>query len=1057
MLDHFKDIEKVQEVLHEAQTGLWAIELDEGREPRMYADNVMLELLGLDHAPTPEGCYQAWYSRIHKDYYPAVHRCVDRLVSSNRAEVEYPWSHPLWGTIYVRCGGVRDWNYKDGICLRGYHQNITDMHKIEQEHAAIIQTLGENYDGIFLCNLRDGCFKIIKMPENYRGMTQSFSNYNELLKYYINTVATEEYWPSLLELTDPVLIKGEIDRNIKRVERLYRNRDGAWRRVSFLPSPRYSENHPWVIAAFDGQDVEVEKKLNEVTAQIAVSNIYTLVMSMDLIKMEYSCIHYSGSLLDLGQRGSYDTLCEQICAKMPGEEHNEFKAIFDLKNYRKQSYLEGDFRLWDNDGVLHYYSYFSTRIGQGAAERILLTVRCVDDKRESKRREKVLSNLCRYYYSVYLFDLENDRGEAVWREDHADGTDIAPHDSLSAYYLKFVEEHVFHEDREKMLRSGSPKFLRYTLSAEQPVYDVDFRRICTDGHVGWVRSRFSVGEMEDGHVKSVIFANMDINEQKRKDIEEERQKKLYVESQNIIKGLSSFYHSVYYIDLQQETFQVFTQRSDIAKYLEESDNFSLLMKTYSCHLIYKDDQERFQHELSAEEIRRRVSRGELIYATEYRRDYGGMYGWMRVHTIVAESRNGTPVKVILAAHNIEEEKKQKEQNQLALITAYEAAKTANEAKSNFLAQMSHDIRTPINAIVGMSAIAAAHLDCPERVADCLSKINVSSKHLLELVNEILDMSKIEKGKLELHEEPFQVSAFMSDIAVIIQPSVLEKSLHISFDSDNVKHNDLIGDVGRIRQALLNIVTNAVKYTPANGSIKVCAEELPSRDSGRICLVFTVEDDGIGISKEFLSNIFLPFAREDSSEVRKVHGTGLGMPIAQGIVATMGGSIEAESRLGEGSKFTVTLFLRAAAQETEDKPAAADDIKMVEWKSKPRLLLAEDNELNMEIATTILRESGLAVDCAENGKEAVDIFLKSAPDRYQAILMDIQMPIMDGYTAAREIRGSEHPQARDIPIIAVTANAFAEDVAKALRAGMNDHISKPINFENLKKLLQKYLA
>ncbi|WP_455598942.1 ATP-binding protein [Cloacibacillus sp.] len=669
----------------------------------------------------------------------------------------------------------------------------------------------------------------------------------------------------------------------------------------------------------------------------------------------------------------------------------------------------------------------------------------------------MLANLCQYYYSVYLFDLENDRGEAMWREDHADGSDIAPQDSLSAYYKKFVEEHVFHEDREKMLRAGSPKFLRHTLSAEQPVYDVDFRRICPDGHVGWVRSRFSVGEMEKGRVKSVIFANMDINEQKLKEMEEERQKKLYVESQNIIKGLSSFYHSVYYIDLQQETFQVFMQRSDIAKYLEESDNFRLLMKTYSSHLIYKDDQERFQHEFSAEEIRRRVSRGESIYATEYRRDYGGMYGWMRVHTIVAESRNGTPVKVILAAHNIEEEKKQKEQNQLALITAYEAAKTANEAKSSFLAQMSHDIRTPINAIVGMSAIAAAHLDSSERVTDCLSKINISSKHLLELVNEILDMSKIEKGKLELHEEHFQVSAFMSDITVIVQPSVSEKSLHISFDSSAVKHNDLIGDVGRIRQALLNIVTNAVKYTPANGGIKVRAEELPSRDSGRICLVFTVEDNGIGISKEFLSNIFLPFAREDNTEVRKVHGTGLGMPIAQGIVATMGGTIEAESRLGEGSKFTVTLFLRAAAQEAEERPACADDTKMVEWKSKTRLLLAEDNELNMEIATTILRESGLVVDCAENGKEAVDLFLKSSPGRYQAILMDVQMPIMDGYTATREIRGSGHPQAHDIPIIAVTANAFAEDVAKALRSGMNDHISKPINFENLKKLLQKYLA
>lgn len=1058
MLDHFKDISKVQEVLREARTGLWAIELDEGREARLYADDVMLELLGLDYAPSPEECYRAWYTRIHKDYYPAVQRCVERLISNKRAEVEYPWNHPLEGTVYVRCGGVRDWNYKAGVCLRGYHQNITDMHRVEQEHAAVIQTLGENYDGILLCNLSDGSFKVVKIPEAYRQTAGAYTEYGKLLEYFIMTAAAWEYRPALMELADSARIKRAIDGGVKRVERLYRNADGAWRRISFLPSPQYSSNHPWVIAAFDGQDAAVEKRLSEVTAQIALSQIYTLVMSMDPQKMEYSCIHSAGEFLDPGRRGSYDDFRAQMRAMMPESDQPEFEAIFNWENYRERSYREGGFRLWDKEGGLHYYAYFSTRLGQRATGRILMTARNVDDKQEALRRERVLSNLCQCYYSVRLFDLDNDSEEVIWREERAGAGEPPSRGKLSAYYRNFIEEQVFCEDREKMRRAGSPEFLRRTLSAEQPVYDLDFRRIYPDGHTGWARSRFSVAEMEEGRVKGVIFANMDINEQKLKEIEEAKQKELYVEARNIIKGLSSFYHSVYYIDLQQETFQTFTQRRDIAEYLGENNSFSLLMRTYSDQLIYKEDQERFLHELSAEEIRGRVSRGESIYATEYRRDYDGSYGWMRVHTIVAESRNGAPVKVILAAHNVEEEKKQEERNQLALITAYQAARTANEAKSSFLAQMSHDIRTPINAIVGMSAIAAAHIGDAARVSDCLDKINVSSKHLLELINEILDMSKIEKGKLELLEEPFRVSSLLTEIGIIVQSSVSEKALHISFESGGLAHKDLVGDAGRIRQALLNIVTNAVKYTPAGGHISVRAEEIPSRGDGRICLVFTVEDDGIGISPEFVDKIFLPFAREDSAAVRRIHGTGLGMPIAQGIIATMGGNIEAESRPGHGSKFTVTLFLRPSSPKKEENAPCEDgDRAAVNWKSGARLLLAEDNELNMEIARTILQESGLEVDGAENGLEALAAFEKSAPGTYQAILMDVQMPLMDGYAAARAIRGSGHPQARVIPIIAVTANAFAEDIAKALKAGMNDHISKPINFEHLKKVLKTYLT
>lgn len=1054
MLDRFKDLEKIQEVLHEAQTGLWAIELDEGKEPRMYADYAMLELLGFEEEPLPEECYREWYSRIDQECYQVVQECVEQIILANRAEVRYSWNHPQWGKIYVRCGGVRDWNYKEGICIRGYHQNITDTIALEREYDAVLHSLSKHYHGIFLCNLNDGSFKTLKVSEGYRETAMSFSQYGELLRDYTEQLVADEYQAMLLGLAAPGYVKRQMDAGTERLERLYRHRDGTWQRLRILQAGQYSQDAPWVIAAFDRRDDAVEKQIGEVTAQIAVSQIYALVLSVDLLKTEYNCIYDSGELADLSRHGSYQSYYKQMVSNMPEECREEFADIFEPENYRRQGYREGNIRLWDQTGVLHYYSYYSALIKQDTGERILMTLRNVDDKQEAQRRDQVLSNLCQCYYSVYIFDLENDTEEALWQENFIHRNKLFPKGSLAVYYEKFVREYVFSEDQEKMRRAGSPEFLRRTLKPEQPVYDIDFRRIYPEG-LAWVRARFSVAEMKDGQAAKVIFANMNINGQKIKELEEEKRKRLYFESQNIIKGLSSLYHTVFYVDLIQGTYQAFAQEKDSESYLQGiGDQYSALIHAYTEHFIYVEDRERFSRELAASQIQRRVGCGESIYAAEYRRSYGGDFGWMRLHVILAESRDGVPVKVILAAHSVESEKKQEKQNQLALMTAVETARTANEAKSSFLAQMSHDIRTPINAIIGMSAIAAAHADDCIKVTECLKKINVSSKHLLSLVDEVLDMSKIEKGKLELSENPFRLEELIHDISIMVQQTIQEKHHLVQYGTVGLKHETVIGDVNRIRQVLLNLVTNAAKYTPNGGKIKLTVQEIPANTPELTCIVFTVEDNGIGISEDFCKQIFTPFAREDDEQVRQVHGTGLGMAIAQGIVSTMQGSIQVESQKGVGSKFKVTLFLKTAGQ-TEEK-REDQFIGDLSWTSGKRLLLAEDNELNMEIAKTMLEERGFIVDGVENGKEAVDAFAGSQPGTYQAVLMDIQMPVMDGYLATREIRRSIHPQAKDIPVIALTANAFAEDVAKALSAGMNGHVAKPVDFELLIDVLAKHI-
>lgn len=1063
MLDHFRDTQKMQEILREAQTGLWVIELDDGQEPRMYADSSMLGLLGFETEPSPEQCYQAWYDRIEDEYYPIIQSAVEKMIKDERAEVQYPWEHPKWGRIYVRCGGVRDGNYKKGVCLRGYHQNITNTVMLKQEYDAVIQSLSDSYTGIFLCNVRDKTYKVIKQTDSFRVYTPKFSDYEEFLSCYAANEASARYEKTISEVAKSNYIINQIDEGKTQIEEYYRSRTGGWRRIKIVPSAGYSEEFPWVIVAFDEQDQEMEKRVNARTAQVAVSQIYQLVISADLSKSEYSCIHGSEDLIQLEHHGQFRDFQEKMKRKMPLEDRKVFKQIFDKQSYSIKNYLEGVLRLTDGRRKLHYYNFYSACIRQNGEEHILMTLRCIDDKRESQLRENVLSNLCECYYSIYLFDLEWDIEEAIWQEDVISRKKEFPKGSLKHYYRKFIQEHVYEEDREKMYRAGNPEFLRQTLSVENPVYDVDFRRVYPD-HLGWVRSRFSIAEMRDGEVTKVVFANMNINEQKQEEIEEERQKKLYVESRNIIKGLSSFYHSVFYVDLSGETFQSFSIRKDLEEYLDGSNCYEKLKSAYM-GLIHENERDKFTKELSVESIRQRIGAGDTIYAEEFRRDYDGSYGWMRIHIILAESRNGVPVKVILAAHSVEEEKEQEERNKKALLAAYEAAKKANEAKSSFLAQMSHDIRTPMNAIMGMTSIAASKINDPEKVEECLTKINMSSSHLLDLINEILDMSKIEKGKIELAEEPFCMRELITDVNSITRPEALQKGHELLFRTVDVIHTDLIGDAGRIRQVLINLITNAVKYTQNGGRIIVTVQEVTGRTPGAASFVFTVEDNGIGMDSDFLNYIFVPFSRADDSEVRRVQGTGLGMSIAQGIVSAMNGNIQAESRKGQGSRFIVTLNLKIAEsdQVMEHRMtgpgvhgAAEAGLQCPERLRGKRLLLVEDNELNMEIAETILSEAGFKVEKAENGKESLDMFLAAEPGYYQGILMDLQMPVMDGYTAAKKIRGSIHPQALTIPVIALTANAFAEDMAKALAAGMNDHVSKPIDYGRLIKILEKYM-
>lgn len=594
-------------------------------------------------------------------------------------------------------------------------------------------------------------------------------------------------------------------------------------------------------------------------------------------------------------------------------------------------------------------------------------------------------------------------------------------------------------------------------------------------------------------------------------------------------------------------------------------------------------------DMSRDSMLEKFARGERTSEVEYYSPLTDIY--TRVTSLLSRSERNGHIMAVIVATDTTRTRREEARTKQALMDAYEAARRANAAKSDFLSRMSHDIRTPMNAIIGMTAIAGTHLDDKERVADCLNKITVSSGHLLSLINEVLDMSKIESGKVDLNEEDFNLSDLVDALIAMVRPQIKLKEQNLKVNINDVVHEKVIGDKLRIQQSFLNFMSNAVKYTPNGGSINLYISEKNSHSPRVGKYEFVFEDTGIGMSEEFVKHIFEPFSRALDSRVSKEQGTGLGLAIADNLVHMMNGNIKVESELGKGSRFTVTIMLklqdteelsysefanlpvlfadddeatcenacrmldelgmkgewvldgRAAVDKVVERHKAGSDYFSVilDWKmpgmdgieatreirrlvgpdvpiiiisaydwsdielearaagadafiGKPlfksrlahlfhdmmsgseekdidndvdslkkenfsgkRVLLVEDNELNAEIAQELLEMTGLEVELAENGQIAADKFAASDYGYYQMIFMDIQMPVMNGNEAARAIRALPRKDAKGIPIVAMTANAFSEDVQASLSAGMNEHIPKPLDLKQLVKTLSRWLS
>lgn len=470
--------------------------------------------------------------------------------------------------------------------------------------------------------------------------------------------------------------------------------------------------------------------------------------------------------------------------------------------------------------------------------------------------------------------------------------------------------------------------------------------------------------------------------------------------------------------------------------------------------VHPDDRSHFYENTRREKILESLS-ADKTHIVDFRiiKEYES-YVYFQLCFVAVKDEVGKPIGMIAGMKNIDAEIRKELGVRKELEDAKIAAEVANQAKSTFLFNMSHDIRTPMNAIIGFTDIAVKYIDDRARVLESLRKVRMSSSHLLTLVNDVLDMSRVEAGTVRIDEEPLCIDTAKDNLFSLLNGAAEAKNITFTSELDSsVTHHWLYADRLHMMRVLTNIISNSVKYTNPGGAIKLFAEELPCSKEGYARYRYTVTDTGIGMSKEFLAHVFEPFARAESATKSGVIGTGLGMSITKQLVELMGGTISIESELGVGTKVWVEFENRIAQPVSLKSQIPENSNFNLEGK---KILLVEDNELNREIATEILKEEGIIVDTAEDGVVAVDIMRNSEEGQYDLILMDVQMPNMNGYDATKAIRALPDSYASKIPIIAMTANAFEEDKKNAYDAGMNGHLAKPIDMSELLNMLSKIL-
>ena len=826
-----------------------------------------------------------------------------------------------------------------------------------------------------------------------------------------------------------------------------------------------------------------KQKATEHTSVIdPLATIYTTIIEADLLTHGYKILQTSSPFKTVagGEQGNFDDAMEDVLNfYVHPDEIDGMREFIDLSTLST--------RLGSDNTLVTEYrgpfgKWFEGRFiakKRNAEGRVISAIYAARDVTPEKEKElhyreqlqeqlAVFDALARNFKNVYLIDIQKITAKVLKLEDEFSGhwlDDVRntefPYESFLNAWIKRA---VHPDDQAVMLQSLSIDYLR-EIFATQEEYTGSYRMVVEGKTVNY---QFSLRLSKDKIHVIVGFQNVDTiihehleEEKKRREIEQAYQN-LLQEQLLISSTLARNFKNIYLVDLEKETVKILKLDAIYVNLQHESIGnefpFDVILGNWINNIVCLEDRSEIAQIFTVENVKKRLAE-ENEFTGNYRSIANSQTHYFQ-YSISKASEDGT--KAILGFQNIddiiqaqlEEERKRREIElayQEKLKAAAEDAEKANRTKTEFLLRMSHDIRTPLNGIIGMLDIADYYGDNLQKVRECRTKVRESSKILLELINEVLDMSKLESGEVVLERVPFDLAKIFSDALAVVEKMAEERGIEIIEDCD-MKHTNLIGSPVHFKRLLLNILSNAVKYNRPHGKVYVASREV-SFDGKMVVLETVIRDTGIGMSEEFQEHLFEPFQQENASARTKYGGTGLGMSIAKTLTEKMGGTISFESKKDVGTTFTVQIPFEVDFSKHVD--VVQDDEENVSIAGV-NIILAEDNDINLEIAQFMLSEAGANVIVARNGEEAVTAFTESKPGEISVILMDLMMPVMDGYEATRLIRNMNREDAQAIPIIAMTANAFVEDRIATKKAGMNAHITKPLEPKTVIRTIAEYV-
>lgn len=1089
-----KDISVFSSISRRTKAGLWVYEKEEGKKPRLYVNESTLSYLGLSKTLSPEELFEIWYKNISPKDVNLFLTAEKRMTEGKNIEVSFSWKRPNGKPFYARIGGTRNETIKKYVRLEGYYQNMTEFIYLQSEDEVAIS---ENK---------------VERVFNQRILSEDIEN--KLKSYSIISCLTNDYdYVAYIDSEKNEIIPYRESKRFFDIEQKFDPKLPSNKRLDCLLN-----------TIIYPPDYYLFRKLSdrEITRQYLAENISS----------EFEC-----RFLIEGRPQYYRV-------KFTKASDNESNVVMGLLNIDSQVRFEKE-----QKDIISVVSKEFAFVGLIDINSDLIRVIHVN-----KESEKVLAYVMKHGSG---FDEMRAQLEKI----------VPPEDK------KFFNKQITKEKILKIVKKkGGYEFdTRFLIKNKETYYELKF-----------------IANQDDPDKIVIAFINVD--DQVRFEIAR-GEAAGYKRAQTFADTFLHSYNFAYYVNLVDNSFIIFHSNKYINEKYGKITNFSKFMSKYIQQDVHDNDREIMRELMDFEKIKERLKIDP--HFSIYMRDISqGSVHWYRVDISTGDDEDHAGIAFTDVTAKIEEDEKvrfQMEAQKKELEEALLMAQSANRAKTVFLNNMSHDIRTPMNAIIGFTGLANSHIDNKERVQDYLRKIGQSSDHLLSLINDILDMSRIESGKMTLNEREENLADLVHTIRNIVIADINAKQQTFFINTVDVQNERIVCDKLRLNQVLLNLVSNSIKYTRAGGTISLRIIQNESTEEGYGNFEFRVKDNGIGMEPEFVKTIFEPFSRESTSTVSGIQGTGLGMTITKSIVDMMDGKIEVESVKNEGTEFIVSLKLKVSenvqkvptklvsfegmrglvvdddmntcvsiskmlkelglhsewctsgkeaivrsseANKEKDvfkayiidwllpdmngvettrrirqivgddvpifiltaydwsdiekeakeagvtdfiaKPLFPSDLRkaLAKWAGEAieededpvkrydfhgkKVLLVDDNAFNREIAYEYLIANNFIVELAENGVDAVEKIRKADENTYDVVLMDVQMPILDGYEATKEIRRMDSEVAKKIPIIAMTANAFEEDRKLALEAGMNEHISKPIDNSKLFEVLSRFL-